>query len=70
MWFRRRKPSDKPELREAAQAAARSLSQSRSDLEREQGAARRESGLLASLRQIRKENHFRDIITEAFRGET
>jgi hypothetical protein len=70
VWPRRRPSKTSAAIRQATADAAESLSRARADHARESDALGRDTGLIESLREIRRENHFTDIVTAAFRGES
>lgn len=71
MWPRRRTRhrNARAGLAAAREEAAASLAKAEDDLSRAEAAAGRDRTLARSLRDIRAENHFSDIVAAAFRGE-
>ena len=66
MWYRRQR-ADRAEIAAATRAVAQSSARADKDLAAEIAAAGPGRHLAASLRQMREENHFKDVIAAAFR---
>jgi hypothetical protein len=67
--WRRRPASERAELDRASAQAAASLAEAKADHERETREAGHDTHLIESLRRIRRENHFSEVITAAFQGK-
>jgi hypothetical protein len=65
---RRARDSDAEHIGHARAEAAASLARAEADHAREAAAAGHDTHLAESLREIREQNHFADVVAEAFRG--